>query len=173
MKVAVAKKQELKKCLEIREEVFVEEQKVKKEIEVDEFEKSSIHFLAFVEEKPIATGRLRIEKSFLNFERIAVLKKYRGQKVGKALIEAMEKYGQEKYPRYLFKISSQKPALNFYKKLGWIALGKVYMRANMEHQTMIKPPKDKNQLKCLQDPSCPTEIKEYLLKKEKKRGDVL
>ena len=45
-------------CLKIREEVFINEQGVPKEEELDELDNSSFHALAYLDSVPLATGRL-------------------------------------------------------------------------------------------------------------------
>jgi predicted GNAT family N-acyltransferase len=53
-------------ALSIRRQVFIQEQRVPEEIEIDEFEKSSEHFLLVVAGIPAATGRLRKKIILLN-----------------------------------------------------------------------------------------------------------
>ena len=62
-------------CLKIREEVFINEQGVPKEEELDELDNSSFHALAYLDSVPLATGRLlNISKDNMTIGRMAVLK---------------------------------------------------------------------------------------------------
>lgn len=105
-------------ALGIRRKVFIQEQSVPQEIEIDEFEKSAEHFLLVVAGFPAATGRLRVKDKFIKFERIATLKDYRGQGLGKMLMAFMLEYAQKNYPAYTPYMHSQIGAVPFYEKLG-------------------------------------------------------
>jgi len=163
IKIVIANEEsQLRDCLNIRHQVFVVEQNIPTEIEMDEHEKISTHFLIYANEKPIATGRYRINNNFLKFERIATIKSMRGKKIGTLLMQKMQKTGLEKYPAYLQVTNSQKNSIPFYKKLGWVPTGKIFIEAKIEHQLMIFLPKDIKKLKCLDDPNCPSDILKYL-----------
>lgn len=149
-------------CLKIRSEVFILEQNVPIVEELDGLDDESIHFLVLVDQIPMATARVRIELNFYKIERVAVLKKARGKRLGQKLMDAIELHNQKSYPEYLLYLSSQKEAIPFYQKLGYQTIGKYYLDANIEHKVMIKPPKDVSTLKCLNDPNCREEIKEIL-----------
>lgn len=124
------------KALVTRREVFIKEQKVPAEIEIDEFEQSSEHFLLVVADQPAATGRLRIKNHFIKFERIATLKDYRGQGLGKIIMEAMLAHAQKKYPTLTPYMHSQTEAVPFYEKLGWKTQGDIFFEANIPHRVM-------------------------------------
>ena len=87
----VETKEEMDKAYEIRKTVFIEEQNVPPEIEVDQYEDEAIHFVCYDEEKVIGAGRLRFVGEHGKLERICVLKPYRGKSFGKKIIAAMEK----------------------------------------------------------------------------------
>lgn len=72
--------EDFKTCLMIRRKVFIKEQDVPENLEVDEFESESTHFLAFFEGKPVATGRLKVFENKVKFERISTLKEFQGKK---------------------------------------------------------------------------------------------
>ena len=129
--------EDFKTCLMIRHKVFCKEQNVPKEIEVDKYEKESIHFLAFFDQKPAATGRLRIVNNKVKFERIATLEEYRGKGVATKLMRHMEQFAKEKYPSNQMTLDAQTTALTFYLKLGWSPIGECFYEANIEHQKMI------------------------------------
>lgn len=164
--VKIAKSEdEYLKCLDIRKSVFITEQKIDKNLEIDEFEKSSTHFLVYVDEQTVATGRFRIKNNFLKFERMAVLKEYRGRKLGSILLKYMVEIGYKKYPKYLQIIHAQENALNFYKKLGWEVIGKSFIEADIKHYLMVnflKDPSYIKNLKCLKEPFLDNDLKKYL-----------
>jgi predicted GNAT family N-acyltransferase len=128
-------------CLKIRRKIFIEEQNVPERMEVDEFEKEAIHFLAFYQSHPAATGRIRINKGFVKFERVATLEKYRGKGIASGLMQEMQKVAIERFPTYLPAMHAQVKAVSFYVKLGWVQVGELFEEAGIEHQMMILLPK--------------------------------
>lgn len=86
---------------------------------------------------PAATGRLRVKNKFIKFERIATLNDYRGQGLGKILMEFMLAHAQKNYPTYTPYMHSQMDAVPFYEKLGWKAQGEIFFEANIPHRVMI------------------------------------
>src|SRR4051812_48124660 len=98
-------------CLNIRRQVFVEEQKVSAAIEIDDYESEAIHFLVSTENEAVGTGRLRLKNSYVKFERIATLKKYRGLGIGQNLMKHMQTYAQENHPRFLPAMHAQESAV--------------------------------------------------------------
>lgn len=63
---------DIKRCQDLRMEVFVAGQGVPEELEL-EFEDESIHFLATAADEPVGTGRLRPTGCFIKFERVSLL----------------------------------------------------------------------------------------------------
>lgn len=77
---------------DVRKEVFVKEQEVPLDIEIDELEDEAIHFVIYNDDKkPQAAARLRIiEGEKAKLERICVLKEARSFGLGHKLLEALE-----------------------------------------------------------------------------------
>jgi predicted GNAT family N-acyltransferase len=121
-----------KAILAIRFEVFVNEQCVPSELEVDGRDPDCIHALAFYEDKPVGTGRLLPDG---HIGRVAVLKAYRNKGIGgtimKRLIEEARKRGFEEAL-----LSSQTAAIRFYERLGFVSEGEVYLEAGIDHIDM-------------------------------------
>ena len=127
-----------KKAFEIRNKVFCEEQKVSKIIEFDGMDEFCNHYLAKFNEFPIGTVRVREKKKGIyKIERMAVLKKYRMKGVGKAIIkEILDQYvviGKTN----ILTLNSQIKAKDFYKKFGFVEVGKEFIEANIKHIKMI------------------------------------
>lgn len=160
----VSTDQEYQQCLEIRRIVFIEEQGVPEEVEMDAYENEATHFLALYGSAPAATGRLRLKKGFVKFERIGTLPPFRGKGIAKALVKEMQKVTLEVFPGYLPAMHAQADATSFYLKLGWVAVGSPFEEAGILHQVMILPPKDPANLKCLSDPETPQSILDYFRK---------
>ncbi len=119
----------------IRLAVFVEEQRVPLEMEMDEFDPRSVHAIAYAEDgKPIGTGRLLPDG---HIGRMAVLKAWRGRGAGGALLERLVAAARERGDREVL-LSAQSHAVPFYRKHGFVEEGKVYQEAGIPHQAMRK-----------------------------------
>jgi predicted GNAT family N-acyltransferase len=124
----------------IREEVFVKEQNVPFEEEYDEYEQTSVHFLAFYEGKPCGTARWRFTENGIKLERFAVLKEFRNKKVGKAILEAVLeniKNTTETAKKTLY-LHSQVQVVGFYEKFGFQKIGETFQECDIWHYKMIK-----------------------------------
>lgn len=135
--IQVETKEQLADAYDIRGIVFIKEQKVAPELEHDEFDQTAKHFVGYVNEKAVATSRLRFVDDYGKLERIAVLKEERGKSYGKEMIAAMEEATlANNYQKA--KLSAQTHAEEFYIKLGYRTISDVYMDAGIPHVTMIK-----------------------------------
>lgn len=119
----------------IREEVFVDEQKVPRELEWDEDDASCIHLLAYsVAGAPVGTARMKPDGQI---GRMAVLKDWRGQGVGSALLLSLIGIAEEHGLNEVF-LHAQISALGFYHQHGFIAQGEEYMEAGIPHVNMAR-----------------------------------
>jgi predicted GNAT family N-acyltransferase len=123
----------------IRFAIFVGEQNVPHDIELDEMDEKSLHAVAFDETgKAIGTGRLLPEGKI---GRMAVLKEWRRKGVGADLLEALVGEARRRGLAEV-KLSAQLQAAEFYRARGFVAEGKVYEEAGILHQAMrrsLKP----------------------------------
>ncbi|MEM6261496.1 MAG: GNAT family N-acetyltransferase [Bacteroidota bacterium] len=119
----------------IRVEVFVDEQHVPPDLEFDEFEETSTHFLAYWKGIPVGTARWRKvqEEKWGKLERFAVLAQYRSKGVGKELVKKVLEDMPLSMSAYL---NAQRSAEHFYQKLGFKAVGEEFMEANIPHIKM-------------------------------------
>ncbi|WP_087973555.1 GNAT family N-acetyltransferase [Oceanobacillus rekensis] len=130
-------REELEHAYKIRMNVFVEEQNVPSDEELDEHDASAIHFITYDDVLPIAASRLRFVDEYGKLERICVLKDYRGKSYGKQIIHEMEKVIAAKgYNKA--KLNAQTHAEDFYKKLGYQTVSGEFLDAGIPHITMIK-----------------------------------
>ena len=123
-------------CMAIRLEVFVAEQNVPPEEELDEFDKTAIHLLALSDHHPVGTARA-VEKApgFWKIGRVAVRAPYRQLGVGSTLMHAIE----AACPARQLTLSAQTHALKFYEKRGYVVEGPLFMEAGIPHCFMVKP----------------------------------
>src|SRR5699024_3554669 len=125
-------------CLEIRKEVFVEEQNVPMEMEVDEYEKESVNILLTLDYRPLGTVRYRdIGEGLIKVERMAVRKIARGLHLGQALMNFVHIHAEENgYIRA--KLGAQVHAIMFYEKLGYHVASDEFDDAGIPHKYMEK-----------------------------------
>ena len=117
----------------IRLAVFVEEQRVPVEIEWDDQDEKSLHALAYLPDgNAVATGRLLPDG---HIGRMAVLKAWRGQGVGGAILERLIAVARERGDREI-ELFAQTHAIPFYRKYGFAESGSVFEEAGIPHQAM-------------------------------------
>ena len=118
----------------VRRIVFIEEQHVPEALELDELDLVCHHVLVTdADNQPIATGRIDSDG---RIGRMAVLKEYRGQGIGSALLVALLDYaGQKQYAGV--HLHAQLTAIPFYEKHGFMADGEKFMDAGIAHMNMI------------------------------------
>ncbi|MBE3570754.1 MAG: GNAT family N-acetyltransferase [Bacillales bacterium] len=133
----VATIDELEQAFQIRKKVFVEEQHVPMEEEIDQYEKEAIHFLFLQKGNPAGAGRFRIVEGKGKAERICVLPEARGLGAGKAIMKAIEEYARSQNVPAL-KLNAQIHAIPFYEKLGYKVVSEEFMDAGIPHKTMLK-----------------------------------
>ncbi|MBP1915640.1 putative GNAT family N-acyltransferase [Lederbergia galactosidilyticus] len=135
--VQATTEQQLNDAFYVRKKVFVEEQKVPLELEIDEFENESAHFILYNHDKPIGAGRFRMVEDFGKIERICILSSSRALGAGKKVMEAIEDFARKKAIQQL-KLHAQITAIPFYEKLGYMVCSEEFMDAGIPHKTMTK-----------------------------------
>ncbi|MFV5900428.1 GNAT family N-acetyltransferase [Staphylococcus gallinarum] len=125
-------------ALDIRKEVFVEEQGVPIENEIDEFETIATHIIGYDQHgTPFATARFRNVDNVAKIERVTILKQYRKHGYGKQLMQAIEHATvDEGYDTV--KLNAQCHAQAFYESIGYLSYGSVFLEEGIEHITMKK-----------------------------------
>lgn len=122
----------------IRETVFVKEQGFKEEF--DSIDNFSTHILVYGHNnKAIGCGRFYFdkEKNCFIIGRVAILKEYRKQGVGKFLIEKLIEEIKKKDAKVVY-LSSQKRAVDFYENCGFKCEGDFFLEENYPHILMYK-----------------------------------
>lgn len=116
----------------IREQVFIQEQNIPAADEWDAQDAISLHFVVYDQAKPIATARLLPNHSI---GRVAVLKAYRRQGIGKLLMLEIIQQAKHEQRKFL-KLSSQVHAVQFYAGLGFTVEGEQYLDCGIAHIDM-------------------------------------
>lgn len=129
--------QGIDKIFYIRKTVFVEEQGVPIEEEIDEQDRLAIHILVFDEGVPVGTGRVfEIEKQWY-IGRVAVLRENRGKGIGRLIMEKLITYAKEQGASRVF-VHAQTNTMNFYRDLGFTERGAEFMDGGIPHKEMFK-----------------------------------
>lgn len=125
-------------ALAVRHEVFVEEQGVPEELEVDEHDPGAIHFVAYDDDTAVGAARLReLDAETAKVERVAVLRSRRGEGWGQRLMAAVESAAAERGFDTL-KLHSQTHAAPFYEDLEYRQVGEEFYEADIPHVEMVK-----------------------------------
>jgi len=124
------------RCADIRAEVFVREQHVPPELEMDELDADAVHILALLDNAPVGTGRLIVAMDgTAKIGRMAVLLPQRRRGVGRAiLLQLMDEakvHGARKVS-----LAGQLHAIPFYERFGFVADGDIFLDAGIEHRMM-------------------------------------
>ena len=127
----------------LRTEVFVNEQNVPIELEIDEKDNSeyTIHIGYFKDDKLIGVARLiDMDKDIIHIGRVAIDKNHRGESIGYKLILGCEDIAKNVLNKdFTIELGAQLYAENFYKKLGYNRVNNnIYIDAGIEHIDMRK-----------------------------------
>ena len=142
LEIAVVRSpEELAESLALRREVFVEEQGVPPELEMDALDGDPrrtagvVHLLGRLEGSAVCTGRLDVEGGRAHITRVAVRREHRGRGLGARLMEALHGEARERGIGRVG-LNAQLHALGFYERLGYRAHGPVFLDAGIEHRAM-------------------------------------
>jgi len=124
--------------VEIRNQVFIIEQQVPPELELDELDTSAKHFLAYTpSNQAIGTARVLISNNrTAQIGRMAVLKEYRNQGCGLALLQGCLQWARLQQMSKVI-LHAQNHAIPFYQKSGFNIHGNEFMDAGIPHHEMV------------------------------------
>ena len=121
----------------VRQEVFIHEQGVPAELELDEYDPLAAHALAYRDGHCIGTGRLvDLGDGQSQIGRMAVLAQFRGTGTGEQILEKLVQLASSQEVKSII-LHSQVAAIPFYEKLGFEAQGPIYDEAGIPHRNMI------------------------------------
>ncbi len=119
---------------QLRTAVFVEEQGVPANITFDGNDIDAQHLLVTQENKPVACARLMPDGKIT---RMAVLDDYRGQGVGRIMLDELLTIAREKALSEVY-LHAQTQATDFYAKSGFIAEGPEFTEGGLPHIKMTR-----------------------------------
>ena len=124
-------------CQALRRVVFIGEQGVSLADEVDGRDGEARHLLAWHGGVAVGTARLLVKGEVGKVGRVCVVKDARGLGLGADLIRAAVEVFRGVPGVRTVKLGAQIHALGFYERLGFAAVGPVYMDAGIEHRDMV------------------------------------
>lgn len=132
----VTSERELKEAFEVRKKVFVEEQGISEHLELDGHDSEALHTVVKDGKRVIGTARvLFLTNNQAKLERMAILKPFRRQGVGRGIISFLN---EELRNRQIVQIvlHAQYPVVAFYKSCGFVESGSPFFEAGIKHIKM-------------------------------------
>ncbi len=137
MTLEIGETRDIATCQALRRVVFIEEQGVSPQDEMDGRDEGARHLLARLDGAPIGTARLLTEGPVGKIGRVCVRAEARGKGVGVALIRAAVELFRGVPGVQKVKLGAQTHAMGFYAALGFEAVGEVYQDAGIPHRDMV------------------------------------
>ncbi len=134
--IAIETRADIQRAYAIRRRVFIEEQRVPEEIEMDADDSHAFHALAILDGDPVGCGRM-VEQgaSEVKIGRMAVIRDFRKTGVGANILRFLiDRARQRGFHRVV--LHAQLSAEGFYLKEGFIAVGGVFDEAGIAHRRM-------------------------------------
>jgi predicted GNAT family N-acyltransferase len=128
---------DLDACFNLRRIVFIEEQKVPVDEEIDEHDSTAIHLLAQDTNGPLGTARIVVDGEIAKIGRVCVLATARGQGLGIRLIRKALEVATDLEGVRQAKLGAQVHAIGFYEALGFKIIGSTYLDAGIKHKDMV------------------------------------
>jgi len=127
----------LQEAFRIRKAVFVDEQRIEPGLDQDglDRERNTTHILIEDDGAIAGTARMIAQGDIVRIGRLAVLKDHRGRGLGRKLMEFMIERCRGR-PIRAISLGAQAHSIGFYEKLGFKAMGPVFLEAGIEHQRM-------------------------------------
>ncbi len=123
--------------VDLRLRVYVDEQAVPLEEELDDLDHVAIHWAALDGERVVGTARLVLGGGDAKFGRLAIEKAWRRRGIGSRLLEtAVDRARAAGAPRVILDAQTRVTAL--YLGLGFRAVGEVFLDAGIDHIRMIR-----------------------------------
>jgi predicted GNAT family N-acyltransferase len=132
----VSNSEEMEAAKSVRFSVFVHEQGVPCQIEMDKHDAHAIHVICLIDDKVVGTGRLAMMPDGMKLGRVAVLAEYRKCGLGAGIVEWLLDKAKEAGHDMVY-ANVQIGAKKFYENMRFKAVGAHFMEAEIEHVKMI------------------------------------
>lgn len=132
----VSDDRELQAAFEVRRQVFVEEQAVPEDVELDDYDKEALHIVVKDGERVIGTARvLFLTANQVKLERMAILKPFRRRGIGRNIISFLVEELENKRVEQVI-LHAQCRVTSFYKSCDFEELGSPFWEAGIRHIKM-------------------------------------
>lgn len=130
--------QDIEDCMQLRRDVFVNEQGFTEESEFDDIDRTCQHLILRDGDSCIGTARIFRIGTTGKIGRICVAQSHRGKGLGAALVRfAIAQFEADPKVSDAY-LSAQVQALPFYEALGFIAKGEPYLDEHVPHLDMFR-----------------------------------
>lgn len=126
-----------KAIADFRREVFIVEQGISEEDEFEGGEDAFVHFCFYKNKLLVGYIRIAVKNGVLHIGRVAVKREFRKQGLGRIMMHTVEDFGVNN-GCMSFSLHAQLYAMDFYQKLGYVALGGEFLEAGIKHIMMTK-----------------------------------
>lgn len=133
----VKDKKEMDLVHEIRREVFIKEQGVPEELEMDDLDQDAVHVIAYVDGIPGGCGRMLFNADEAKIGRVAVRKDMRRTGIGTGMCKLLIAIAKDNGILSIY-VNAQLTAVNFYTSLGFEKEGDVFFEAGIKHVKMVR-----------------------------------
>ena len=133
----VETEEDMEAAVSIRFRVFVDEQSVPPEIELDEYDAVATHAIALDGGDAIGTGRMFLEDGAARIGRMAVDMQYRRRGVGGLILRFLEDEAKTQGATEIV-LHAQEYVKSFYAAHGYVEHGETFMEAGIPHVEMRK-----------------------------------
>ncbi len=135
MDIRIANENDIEKVFALRYEVFVGEQGVSPEIELDDEDEHATHIIAEENGAAVGCARILFGDGGGHIGRLAVKKNERGKGIGKEICRFIIDHCRQRGYKRIW-LNSQLHAVGFYEKLGFVPRGETFFEAGIEHIEM-------------------------------------
>lgn len=120
---------------EIRKTVFVEEQRIPIENEMDGLDAECFHIVLYNDATPVGSGRLYVHDDIARLGRVAVLQSERGKGYASDICNALIDIARREKAK-LVTLDSQSYVASLYEKLGFVREGGEFLEEGILHIKM-------------------------------------
>ncbi len=132
----VTSDKEIEGAFEVRRKVFIEEQGISEDLELDGRDSEALHMVVKDGERVIGTARvLFLATSQAKIERMAILIPFRRKGIGGRIISFLNEELKKKQVEKVF-LHAQYPVITFYKSVGFREQPPPFWEAGIKHIKM-------------------------------------
>jgi predicted GNAT family N-acyltransferase len=135
--VEIADRPQMELAWAIRRLVFIEEQHVPEDVEMDSEDAQAFHVLALDGSQPVGCGRMVAHEGYVKIGRMAVLRERRGEGIGRIILTFLMEAAKRRGFSHAI-LHAQLTAEGFYLKNGYIPEGEVFEEAGIAHRRMSR-----------------------------------